>query len=330
MGRDVIAELRGQDPAWRAGLDAVDPGALVALREGITMTERGTADARAEVGSAPARQGARRLRGRGALVGGLAVALAGGGVAVAASQLFSDEESAATNGMGIECREVFDVGFPNEGAVIGVARTGDPVADCQTERAEEGLDPLTDPVAFMFDSRLYVTPRDQVPAGADVLEVDLSEAAVIRELEASMGDVVDGGAAQCLSADDAPAWVEGELARLGLEGWSVHVLDAAGLEDSPCAELFVGGEPQTVQVLPEAAGRVEGWLDDEEVAAYRAIATSCLTVDEAYDAAVEAVGDQPHYPPVRVVDETASCSRINVEELGGGPKITVYGPTSAG
>lgn len=330
MSRDVIAELRGQDPARRAHLDAVDPGALVALREGITMTDRGTTEVRNARAAVPARQGARRLGGRGALVGGLAVVLAGGGVAFAASQIWSDEEGAATNGMGIQCRELFDVGYPNEGATIAGTLTGDPVADCQSARAEEGMAPLVDPVAFEYDDALYVTPRTEVPAGADVMDVDAAQAAVIRELQASLGDVVDGGAARCLSADDAPAWVEGELARLGLTGWSVEVRAAVGLEGATCAELVVGEVPHTVQVLPDADVAVEGWLDETEIAAYRAIATSCLAVDAAYEAAVAAVGDQPHPPVVRMVDEAASCSRIDVEELGGGPQITVYGPTSVG
>lgn len=328
MSRDVIAELAGQDPARRARLDAVDPGALVALREGITMTDRAAADVR-DASRHPEPQRVRGLSRRGAVVGGLAVVLAGGGVAYAASQLWSDEEGAATNPMGIECQEVFGVGFPSEGAVVASTLTGDPVADCQIVRADEGLDPIVDPVAFVLDGTAYVTPRDQVPAGADVLDVDPALAAVYRELQASIGDVVDGGLARCLSADDAAGWLETEFTRLGLSGWSADVVHGADDEGSaPCAGFSVGDVPQTVQVHPEMEPRVEDWLPAAELEAYRAIPASCLTVDQAYEAAVAAVGDQPHDPVVRVVDESAACSRIDVEMRGGGPLVTVYGPAS--
>ena len=329
MSMDVIAELRANDPARRARLDAVDPGVLGALREGITMTDRATIETRPDARPEPALRGARRVGKRGALVGGLAVVLAGGGVAYAASQLWTDEEGAATNPMGIECQEVFGVGFPNEGATVASTLTGDPVADCEIVRADEGLDPIADPVAFILDGTMYVTPRDQVPAGADVLDVEPALAAVFRELQASIGDVVDGGLARCLSADDAAGWLETEFARLGLSGWSVEVLHGADGEGSaPCAGFSIGDKPQTVRVFPEMEPRVEDWLPVAELEAYRAIPASCMTVDDAVEAAVAAMGDQPHYPVVRVVDESAACSRIDVEMRGGGPLATVYGPSA--
>ncbi len=328
MGRDVIAELRGQDPARRARLDAVDPGALVALREGITMTERGTTETVGGATVRPARQGARRLGGRGALVGGLAVALAGGGVAFAATALWSDEEGAATTTMGIECREVLDVGYPGEGAVVARTLTGDPVADCQTFRSDAGLAPIADPVAFVLDGTLYVTPRDQVPATADLVEPDLQEAAALRELQASLADAVDGGGAQCLSADDAVPWVEGELARLGISGWSVQIVHGSDEEGTqPCSMIEIGGDgPRTVAVYPGMTPRVESWMPADLLDALRAIPEACLTVDEAAEAAL---GAEPHSPTTRVVDEAATCARVDVEG-GGSTLVTVYGPTRVG
>jgi hypothetical protein len=73
---------------------------------------------------------------------------------------------------------------------------------------------------------------------------------------------------------------------------------------------------------------VEEWVPAAELEAYRAIPASCMTVDDAYEAAVAAVGDQPHSPVVPVVDESAACSRIDVEMRGGGPLATVYGPAT--
>jgi hypothetical protein len=328
MSRDVIAELRAQDPARRARLDTVDPGALVALREGITMTER--------AGTTPERQKARRMRRRGVLATGLGVALVGGGVAFAASQLWGDELGAATNTMGIECEEVFGQGYGEEGGTWATTLTGDPVADCQAVRAQEGLAPLADPVAFLLDGRMYVTPRDQVPDGADLLEIDPAEAAVYRELQASLRDVVDGGKALCLSADDAVAWVESEYDRLGLSGWSVEVVHGHDEEGKhPCSELYVDGT-QMVSVYPGLDGRVEDAVPAEQLTALRSIGEQCMTVDQAQEVAegafgAEAVDGQLLQPITRVVDPGATCARVDMEAHGGGTVVvTVYGPTSVG
>lgn len=319
MTRDVIAELRAQDPARRARLDAVDPGALDALREGITMTDRGTTERES------ARQGVRRLGRRGVLVGGLAVVLAGGGVAYAASQLWGDAAGTATNAMGIECQEVFGVGYPNEGATVSATLTGDPVTDCATTRHADGLAPIADPVAFAYDGVVYVTPRDQVPDGADVLEVDAAVVVAVRELRASLADTVDGGLARCMSADDAVNWVNSELERLGISGWSVEVVHGSDDEGRyECADFFV--DPGVVSVFP---GLTPRFPDDPVVTALRGIADQCLTVDQAYDVAEAALGQEDHWPTTRVVDEDAECARVDMEG-GGSTLVTVYGPTSVG
>jgi hypothetical protein len=332
MSRDVIAELRAQDPARRARLDTVDPGALVALREGITMTDRtGTTP------TTPERQKARRMRRRGVLATGLGVALVGGGWAYAASQLWSDEEGAATNNMGVECQEVFGQGYGEEGGTVAITLTGDPVADCQAVRAQEGLVPLADPVAFRLDGTMYVTPRDQVPDGADLLEIDPAEAAVYRELQASLNDVVDGGRALCLSADDAVGWVESEFDRLGLSGWSVEVVHGSDEEGKyPCSDLYVGEKPRTAEVFPGLQPQVEDVVPAEQLTALRSIGEQCMTVDEAQEIAedafgAEAVDGQLLQPITRVVDPGATCARVDMEAFGGGiVVVTVYGPTSVG
>jgi hypothetical protein len=284
----------------------------------------------------PERQKARRMRRRGVLATGLGVALVGGGWAYAASQLWSDEEGAATNNMGIECQEVFGQGYGKEGGTVATTLTGDPVADCQAVRAQEGLAPLADPVAFLLDGTMYVTPRDQVPDGADLLEIDPAEAAVYRELQASLNDVVDGGEALCLSADEAMAWAESEFDRLGLSGWSVEVVH--GRDDvgtSPCSDLYVS-EAQTVSVYPGIDGRVEDAVPAEQLTALRSIGEQCMTVDQAQEIAegafgAEAVDGQLLQPITRVVDPDATCARVDMEAFGGGiVVVTVYGPTSVG
>ncbi|MBE1874664.1 hypothetical protein [Myceligenerans pegani] len=77
MNQDAMDALRAADPARSARLDAVDPGAFDALREGIMMSERSTKQVRR-----------RMLRGT-MLVGGLGLVLAGGGAAYASGVLGS-------------------------------------------------------------------------------------------------------------------------------------------------------------------------------------------------------------------------------------------------
>ena len=276
--------------------------------------------------SGPARQGARRLGRRGALAAGLSVALVGGGVAFAATQLWSDEETSATANMGIECTTVFG---ETQGAVAPTL-TGDPVADCARVRAEAGLDPIADPVAFIVDGAMYVTPEDQVPEGADLLEIDLAAAAAIRELQASLRDVVDGGAAQCLTPSDAVPFVEGELARLGITGWSVRVADRGDEADAlPCALVEIDADPRTVAIYPGMEPPTEEWMPAEILEPLRGIGAQCLTVDEAYAVGEAALGAQEHFPTTRVVDEGVACARVDLE-VGGSYLLTVYGPTSVG
>lgn len=324
-GRDAIAELRAHDPAGRVRLDAVDPGALRALREGITMTDRRTDPVAERRTGAPGRR-PRRTSRRGVAALGLGVALVGTGVAYAASQLWTDAETTATNPMVIDCQEVFGQA---DGAVAGRTLTGDPVADCATARADADLAPLVDPVAFLVDGALFVTPRDQVPDGADVLDVDVAEAARIRELQASLGDPVDGGWARCLPAGDAVAWATAELDRLGLAAWSVEVVHGSDDEGRfPCSMLMAGDEPQTVQVYPGQQPRYDDAGPDPDLEALRGIGAACLTVDEALAVAEATLADEEGATTVRVLDASASCARVDLEG-GGSTVVTVYGPTTA-
>lgn len=344
MSTDPMARLRSVDPARRVDLSHLDPGALRAVREGITMTVREpeTADGASE---ARTRRGLGRLGlgRRGTIAVGLSVVLAGGSLGFAAyHQLFRGGLAD-----GINCLSSWE---GQSVSTDGPPLTGDPIADCATYMAGSGVAPLVDPVAFTYQGMLYVTPRDQVPEGAELLPVD-PQAAHARELEASLHDMVDGGRSACLGGAEAEAVARAELSRLGLDGWTVHVDDTV-LEPQnirPCADLWTDTAAKRVDVLPQRADDPgSNPLLTELVADLRTgIANQCLSLDAARavadDALVKAdallvaanpghdvtvAGGAAHWPTTSVLDESASCARVDLE-VGGSIQVTVYGPTTA-
>ena len=125
---DVIAQLRAVDPATRTDLSRIDPGALSALREGITM-------------SAPeATKRKRQLGRRGLFVAGVSVVLVGGGAAYAAHVEFFGGD-----GDGVNCQHVWNETAAGVPMVSGPELTGDPIADCDTYEAQAGQPSIADP-----------------------------------------------------------------------------------------------------------------------------------------------------------------------------------------
>jgi hypothetical protein len=320
MDQDPMTRLRANDPIRGARLDAVDPGALSALREGITMIRREGADESA----VPRARGWRRFGVRGMVGAGLALVLVGGTAA------FAVHEMLHTYTDGYECMQVWD---PQGVPALSVELTGDPVADCQTTLAAQGLAPLEDPVAFTYDGQVIVTPRLQVPAGATLLVPD-PDAAAVRELTASSGDWVDGGRAVCRTAQEAAAWESAELVRLGLDGWTVTVDELPAdtpdtqRQEFPCAGAWVDPAARTVEVLAFRAEDVTTGSGDTAAmaAALRAgITDTCVDLTQARALVDEAVGGGHHWPTTSVVDDTATCARVDME-VGGSILVTVYGP----
>jgi len=228
MNDDLMRRLRAADPAAR-----VAPVADDAMRETIMTTD---------VTARPTVARGRRVR-RGLLAGALATVLVGGGAAYAGlRELWY--VSGGGGHEGVTCVTRWDA--PREEASGGPWITGDAVADCAQYQELSGLPPIEDAVAFRIagDPAHYVAPRAEAPSEAELVDSDPQQLAV-RELDSSMRDWVDGGRAQCLDEADAVAWAESELARLGLDGWTVRVegrpvMDdrAEGVEGSP-------GEPLT-------------------------------------------------------------------------------------
>jgi len=304
---DVIAQLRAVDPAAPMDLSCVDPGALRALREGITMTAPETTTKRA-----------RRMGRRGLFVAGISVVLVGGGVAYAAHQQFLGGDIHGWN-----CQVA-----PDEAPVSAVDLTGDPIADCATFVAQAGLPPVADPVAFTFQDATWVAPADLVPEGAVVVTPSVT-AGPVRELEASLRDRVDGGAAHCPDQVTLVALASSELARLSLTDWTVA--EDPRVWDLPCSAASVDAATKTVTVAAFAVEDVEsdpGPATPIRDALRTGITDTCVNISDARSVADRALGEEFHWPTTAVVDESVPCARVDLE-VGGSAQVTVYGPTVA-
>lgn len=320
---DVLAQLRAADPARRADLSRIDDGATTALREGITMTAR--------TGTTPSP--ARRLATRGVVALLVGATLLGGGAAYAAYQRLY----VGGAGDGLTCLTRWSDGL--DASSGGPALTGDPVADCQHYQELDGLEPITDPVAFRSDGLLFVAPRSQVPAGATLVAPATATDERRRELAASVRDHVDGLRAECRSTAEAAAFVDAELERLGLGGWRVDVVENPPSADRPgdvCADARVDETgADVVRVVANSLPTPEAIeaSDDTGVADLagtlrRDITEQCLALGDAERVAADALGTEFHWPLTAIPDPSARCTRVDLE-VGGSVLVTLRGPEVA-
>ena len=322
---DVLAQLRAADPARSADLSRTDRGAITALREGITMTPRTSTTARP----------ARRLATRGGLALLAGVMLVGGGGAYAAyEQLYVG--GAAD---GLTCLTQWS-DWP-ETSTGGPGLTGDPVADCQHYNDLEGREPIVEAVAFRYENMLFVAPSSDVPAGATLLAAPTAQDESRRELQASVHDLVDGLRAQCFTADEASAFVTGELERLALTGWQVEVAQnepSADRPDDVCATAWVDqAGADVVQVTPNSVPAPEVLQANEDVVPFvftladtlrQEVATQCVSLPDAEEIAAAALGTEHHWPLTAIEDPAATCTRVDME-VGGSILVTLRGPAVA-
>lgn len=327
---DVMKQLKAADPARRVGLEAVEPATFAALREEIIMTGTRLDRAAAERAAA-ATPGARRRRlgRRSAIAVGLATVLAGGGVAYAAVQLFAPE-----NSEGVTCMATWrDSALEGMNVdAMGPWMTGDAIGDCATLLAEQGKPPIEDPMVFMYDGQVFVTPADQAPDWAEPVDSQVGPAVDPRvvELRLSLSDRIDGGRGACRTVDEAAAWAQSELDRLGLVDWTIET-PGSNTDELSCSRLEADAS-DTIVVSPDK--HPDALLYSPEVdpvvgALRRGIADQCVTVDEAVALVEEAYGhlDYEPFPTTTVVDEDLECATADLA-VGGNMQTTVYGPTS--
>jgi hypothetical protein len=326
-----ITRLRAADPLRRSPAAPVDPG----VWDGLT----------AEVMSAgapdPVKPRRRRLRGwPGAALAAGVLAL-GGGLAVAGRH--GPPESTAPLGGDLDLTCLGTWSSPdtwtdgNPDAAGGPTLTADPVADCAVYRAKAGLPPTRDPVAFRWNTYVYVAPRDQVPIGAVRIRPPGPADAAALELTQSIPDYVDGVTGRCLDAQQARRFAEDELKRLRLTGWKIVTLPS-GSGASPegrCSDADADPVERTVSIRPLSARDVaaEGFLDKNlgglRTALVDGISRRCVGLDDARRVAEQALATlATHWPLTVLPDPAARCARVDLD-IGGDVQVTVHAPAKA-
>ncbi|GII98250.1 hypothetical protein CLV28_1322 [Sediminihabitans luteus] len=319
---DLMARLSEQDPARRLA-PATDGEAWGHVRDELLTA---TGEAREARPRAVLRR--RRPGRRTGIIAVSAFVLVGAGTAFAVvNDLFASYPDS------VVCTSRWGADGADEVAV-GPLLTGDVVEDCEVLFARAGLAPIDDPVAFSMGDT-YVAPADQVPEGATILDAPVVLSAEELELHASIYDFVDG-ANVCRSVEDEAAWFRSELERLGLADRTTVEVTGENSAAEPCARVDGLGpsaevsETYTVRPAddPESIFIGGHWRLAADLR--EQITGACLSLEEARavaDAAIATYYDDT-WPTTSVVDESASCARVDAS-TGGNVQVTVYGPTVA-
>jgi hypothetical protein len=328
---DLMDAVRSTRRVSDAEISAVtDRHALNALREGITMTDRN------QLSTVEAPRRGRRLGRRGMAAGALGVLLIGSGAAYAGYQQWYVGGGAD----GITCMMTWQDPAGEQGTATsgGPALTADPVADCQRYQALSGKPPIKDPVAFAHNGRVFVAPRQELPADGRVQAAPSLEDARSMELDAGLEDWVDGGNSRCFSRSSAQAFMDSELKRLGLSDWTTKIMpDNRPFEEGPCGFFDTDPSTRTAMFFPDRGGdpnvrkpdaQVAGFVYDVRDALRAGITDTCVSVTAAEAVAEKATGSEHHWPTTAVVDPGARCASVDMV-VGGSIQITVRGPETA-
>lgn len=322
---DVMTALRAADPARRADMGRVSADALAALRDAVP----------AEAAAVPVQPPRRRWGRRVTLAGGLALLLAGGGVAYAGY----DSWYAGGGGVdGLTCTLAYvGNGVDPERSSGGPELTGDLIADCAYYQDQVGLPQVPDPVAFWDPAvGLVVAPADQVPPGADVRARATHEDLAVRELQASAADLVDGLPAVCRTTPEALDAAQAEVDRLALAGWDVVESDVSWEPHGPCAAYAVDADARVVSVHPDSADTLDAYVEagwtmpfvaEVRDALREGIADRCVGLADAEAVVDRAIGGEHHWPTT-VVETDTRCTRVDLE-VGGSMQVTLRGPQVA-
>jgi hypothetical protein len=303
-----------------------DGQALAALRDGIVMSDRLDGQLLVEVPRRGWRLGRRRI-----IAGGAAAALAVTGAATAYAVFAHHAETA-----GIGCH------LEPDAISIVSPISGDPVADCTAAATRAGEivpDGLT---AYQADGRIVVAPPSLAPKGGTPLPAGPVQDPHVIELAAALQDEVDSpaGADQCGTGQAWAQYAEAEIARIGLDGWSV----TGDTASHDCAYAFPDAATRSVMI--EAREGVEGTQEAEpsrseaahpnahDLANLRAalrsrISQECVTLDQAEQIVRAAVRDN-HFNAgeglniTRVTDLDSQCARVDLA-LGGALDVRLHG-----
>ena len=211
--------------------------------------------------------------------------------------------------------------------------TGDPVADCAAWwRSTNHTDA---PTLVAYDNGhggVAVLPESEdAPADWTRLEGFQQDTTLI-ELDAALGDMGDGLAADCFTDAAAEPVVSDTLDRLGLGDWSVIHEGRAADGSSTCAQHVLDPEERAVVLVGLDTGRPPADAPPSKLArrVQARVDGACLGLDDAVAAVQQSAADAGVDESAgqlvihSVVDPDAQCSRTDVN-VGGGIVVTVRG-----
>ena len=224
---------------------------------------------------------------------------------------------------------------PDGGVAIVDAVTGNPLTDCA--RIWEQMTGTEAPPLAAYDNGsggIEVLPADEpAPDGWTSTDPGTIQDPSVIELEAALDDIADGLPAACRLLDDARVLATDELARLGLNGWSVGSDRGQADGTETCTYFYLDLGQRQVVLIP-----LEGVVAPPD-APYSVFAREladaldrdCLTVgqaaaaarDLAADAGLEAAGVVIY----ELTDDAAACTRTDVN-VGGRVEVKLRGPAS--
>lgn len=224
---------------------------------------------------------------------------------------------------------------PAGGVSFADAVTGDPVVDC-ARIWEQETGTQAPPLAAYDNGQggIEVLPEEEAaPDGWTELDAGTVQDPVLIELEAALDDVADGLTAACHDLRGAREVAAAELARLGLDTWSVVSERGEADGTDTCTYFYLDAAAQRVVLIP-----LDGPPAPED-APYTILARDlagllsddCLSIGEAAAAARRSADDVGLQAPglviYEVVDEAAPCTRADVN-VGGRVEVTLRGPSS--
>ncbi len=233
------------------------------------------------------------------------------------------------------------------------ATSGDPAADCAS--VWQSLTGKPGPQLTAYDNGLggvAVIPSSEKPP-ANWTPIVSQNVALI-ELQENLLDQINGLNSACFSSSAATAFVQHQLDRLGLTGWTIHVRPAepqqssqppAGTKSAPgvsgATDCYGGyADPSSTSVVLGGGGNQAGaadWPPHQLADSLRPLTSECLSLAAMKSEVVQratAVGmsqtveNDHNYELSATQDNTMRCATV-YETEGGTTDVVIRGPSSS-
>ncbi len=230
-------------------------------------------------------------------------------------------------------------GDPSSGIGIDLV-TGDPVADCAVVWEQDTGEPPPELTAYENTTGgIAVLPTQApVPTGWRPLAPGAAQDPRVIELRIALDDQIAGFPSVCMDAQTGRQLAEGELARLGLSGWSVVTQGGEAEGADSCTYFRLDPAQPSVTLYPRdgIVAPVDGPRPLYAVYAHElgtAVSDGCFTLDAAAELAEGIASEAGIQRDGLVINEIsdvdADCTRVHVT-VAGRIEVHLRGPMATG